>query len=288
MSSSFVDLLRRWSEEDESDEDLRRRSYSGRSNNSSFESIELMITQMFGSCSSNIQSLFGTTLSSPRSRRSRSNGPYTNRTASASTKSESTATTEESSTHSKSKSRRKNMIRSRSLDCRTTPRNREKNLRRHRSMSKGYRERTSIVPNRDIEYTEIAVTHFDDDVSAISARTLNEMYDDEMRKLAIANAKNKKNAIHQSTFEVEKENISDESSHISQKSSGTTEFESIWRTKSNGSPTNRNNADNCRAIVRRDLKNGSICRQGRLWELKRSTFATINENDSLYVDEEEI
>ncbi len=197
---------------------------------------------------------------------------------------------------------------------------------------------TSLLPRRGIENTEIALEHHDDDVSAISAHTLNEMYTDEIRLLGLNDSRNsdgdnnnndsgnnhsninvnpnanvninispnannsnhnKDNTCSTPTYyEYGKENISDVGSHLSMKSSSeTTEFESIWRTKSAGSPSSNSNADNCNTANRDSNPNcGPIYRDKRFTRnretkrspMTRSPFATIDENDLLYIDEEEI
>lgn len=255
---------------------------------SSLQNIEVFITQLFGSCSSNLQSIFGNSDAIARYR------------SSDTSLSETTHTTEESSTNSNSKrkvevnnrSRSRNR-RSKSTDVRRRMRSRETSLRRHRCMSKSYAiSSTSIVPKR--ENTEIAVTNCDDDVSAISAHTLNEMYREELQRLKLQQIQNVKNAQMQNTISRLSPLVSPASDSISPRSSGTTEFESIWKTDSvSGSPSN-SNVDNYYSDVRRDpdINSGSIYRDTRINrqkdQLKSTPFATIDENDSLYLDEQEI
>jgi hypothetical protein len=303
MSSSLNHFVGpRWKDDDEDtydlDDDYRYNDRRGRGSNSnnhdqySFENIETLISQIFGSCSSNIQSFFGGMNNSPRSSYYHPGSNRTNRTTGASTMSESTETTAESSTQSKSRAKAKakartnhNVRRSRSMDCRRTKKSCDPVIRRHRSMSKSYVDRTSILP-RPIENTEIiAVENLNDDVSAISAQTLNEMYADELRLKAITKVHQKKYpSMHTG---MGKENIPEEDSLLS---SDSTDFESIWRSKSNGS-ISYGKADNRRANTKKGLQNASICRDSRYTkqrELKKNPFATIDENDSLYVDEQEI
>ena len=270
-------LISEWSE-DEYDDD---HSYYGRNNQSSFESIELVVRKIFGSCSANLHHFFVSPtkehLKPIRHRGSRQSNINNNIT---SIHSHGTATTDTSSTNSNpkqsyktTKSKTKQSCkkkRSRSLDCRRKEGN-DSQIRRHRSLSKSCQvNRTSIVPQR--EYTEIAVVqHQDDDVSAISAYTLDEMHYEEMQQLAMLRQHNVLSR-------------DDAASHISQKSSGTTEFESIWRTKSRGSP-NHNTDD------KRHLSKGAIYRDScvsRRKGLKKSSITTIDEDNSLYVDEQEI
>ena len=309
-------LISEWSE-DEYDDD---HSYYGRNNQSSFESIELVVRKIFGSCSANLHHFFVSPtkehLKPIRHRGSRQSNINNNIT---SIHSHGTATTDTSSTNSNpkqsyktTKSKTKQSCkkkRSRSLDCRRKEGN-DSQIRRHRSLSKSCQvNRTSIVPQREYteiadsrrkegndyqirrhrslskscqvnrtsivpqrEYTEIAVVqHQDDDVSAISAYTLDEMHYEEMQQLAMLRQHNVLSR-------------DDAASHISQKSSGTTEFESIWRTKSRGSP-NHNTDD------KRHLSKGAIYRDScvsRRKGLKKSSITTIDEDNSLYVDEQEI
>jgi hypothetical protein len=293
----------------------------------SLENLEVMITQMFGSCSSNLQTLFGA--NSPRS--SRYVCPNRNGNSS---RSDSTITTEESSTNSKKNhhsNNKNNVRRTKSLDYRRRKKSRDTGIRRHRSMSKNHHasKSTSILPHRNIENTEIEV-HHDDDVSAISAHTLDDMYDKEIRLQQIALAKanlknlNRQPSAHSVPEPVSvpvpgplpvsdgKENATTTAEEDSFLSEDTTEFESIWRTKSLKSPQdNSSNVDNYHSsAVKGSSKNNSkgnshshnhgnsnsdsirrdsrISRSRKRELLKRSPFATIDENDSLYVDEQEI
>jgi len=338
------------------DNNSSSRNNNNNNNSLSLENIEQIMSQMFGSCSSNLQSLFGA-ISSPSSNSSKTNhnsNKHRHRTGT-SNRSKGTATTEESSTNSKRCRKLSRRSKSEVDYRRKRSINKTHDLsRRHRSMStrsNGYAAATtptttdydfitSLLPRKGIENTEIAVEHHDDDVSAISAYTLNEMYANEIHQVALANSKakqqhsnnnsssdnnnnnnraddrtngnhgvslgvninahgnsnnyNNNNTCLTPTYdEYGKENISDVASHLSMMSSSeTTEFESIWRTKSAGSPSSKSNADNCNAnVVRRDSTSGLICRDNRYArnrEIKRSPLTLIDENDLLYVDEEEI
>lgn len=160
-------------------------------------------------------------------------------------------------------------------------------MRRHRSMSRNLAASTCIVPKR--ENTEIAVSNCDDDVSAISAHTLNEMYKEELQRLQLQQIQNAKNAQMQNKNSAPAPLISPVSDSISPRSSDTTEFESIWKTDSAGGSPSNSNVDNYHSDMKRDLSvnSGSIYRESRL-QGQSAQFATIDENDSLYVDEQEI
>lgn len=273
MASSLTQLIRRWSDGEYNE------FQSDGNRSSSLDTLVHLMERLFGSCSGNLQSIFGNTSSS----RSRCAHP-TKRTDS--NDSQSTATTEESSIKSKPKESQKKLLKSKSaIDYSSKKKSRDETIiRRHRSTSK-YDMSTSLALQR--QNTEIVVVQTDDDISAISAHTLNEMHRKELRQ------KQRKAIMSQKPFSPVnypgKENMST-NSYISELSECTTEFESIWKARSFGSPAN-SNADNYHSVNRGDLRcNSSINRDNQLQRQRetRRPFATIEENDSLYIDEQEI
>lgn len=302
MASSITELARRWKEEDgdpynnNNNKAQGSNSRSKRKSNVPCRSIETIITELFGSCSVNLQSIFES--ASPRTGWSDTLQQQTNAGT------QSTSPTTKSSTQSPGVHNRmkKGMnIRSKSLDCRTRKKTRElEGQRRYRSMSRVYDQRTSILPDRNIQATEISILDQDDDVSAITARTLNELYNEEMQRIAAQTETGTTNQIENSStlssdkeevFEEVSEEVFEDATHISMKSSGTTEFESIWQSQSNLNSTK--NSDNTHFGANREtLKTRGIYRHNKQASLQRinrgGQFSTIEENGSLYGDEQEI
>ena len=328
MPASIAELVRRWKNEDgeydyheRDNHDYRR--HNSRIPNLSLHSLETVITELFGSCSVNIQNFFDS--ASPRS------SSYTPQRTSVSTNSNSTSPTAKSSTQTPTREDlEKKAIRSKSVEY--SRRKKTRNLehqRRYRSMSR-FDRMTTIEPARKImEETEISFTHQEDDVSVITSRTLNELCieTEESRRLAAEQQEMLRKAAEQldmrriaaerieaekeeqrriameqhnyideeeedsilsSEEENEIEEIMEDATHISAKSSGTTEFESIWRTKSNLS-SNRNADNNHFAMVNASGTKSGIYRQkqGNLQHISRAHFSTIDEN-TLYINEQEI
>ena len=273
MSSSFHRSRRRVTRRSKDDDDTDYRSNaSGDTQSSSLENIVYILAHMFGSCSSHLQTFFNSTnspLKRHRREKTKNKGSYK------ADRSESTVTTEESSNHSKSNYNSKK-LRSRSTGSLRHKQEHDLHMRRHRSLSKFDNSRTSSIPRR--EDTEIAVMKHDDDVSAISAHTLNEMHRKEIVRMLMMN---------QMKATTEEHFIEEAASRVSFISSETSDFPSIWKAKSIGSPLN-SNADNYHSVYRREKHIDPHYRD----DIRRhhSHFATIDEysNDSLYVDEQEI
>ena len=286
MSSSVDELVRKWKEEDGLHEYREKNGHGSSSSKSSsrrnisLESIETIVSNLFGSCSANFQTFFST---SPRTE------TYTPQKTRISTQSNCTSSTTKSSSYSGGKYRGE-AARSKSVDYRR----RKKpcgfdDQRRVRSLSRGPNHFTSMLPNGYIENTEITFPEHDDDVSTITARTLNEIYKEEMQRKSDKTSDQIDNIVSSLISDENKEvTVLEDATHISTKSSGTTEFESIWRTKSNLS-SNRNADNNHCEAQRENIKSG-IYRQSlaRLQGINCDQFSTIEEDDSLYMDEQEI
>ena len=151
MASSLTQLIRRWSDSEYNEE------FQSDGNRSSFDTLVHLMERLFGSCSGNLQSIFGNTSSS----RSRCTHP-TKRADS--NDSQSTATTEESSIKSKPKESQKKSLRSKSVSDNSKKKSRDETIiRRHRSKNK-YDMSTSLALQR--QNTEIVVDQTDDDISA--------------------------------------------------------------------------------------------------------------------------
>mmetsp|Transcript_19160 Transcript_19160/g.22147 ORF Transcript_19160/g.22147 Transcript_19160/m.22147 type:complete len:265 (+) Transcript_19160:115-909(+) len=264
MRSLLYRIMNGWHEDDDKD------SYDHRSSHprspSVYQRTEYILGQVLGSCT-NLQQFF------------ESYSPRSSNRDSFESRSRSTVTTEDSSSHSRSSY--KKIKKARSVEYHRMS-ERQTNNRRHRSVSKNYGRsgsrtmRMSFSPTKVPvrEPTEIEVVTYDDDVSAISARTLNEIYSNEMELKRVDRQQ------HSGLYrDHDRFNGSDEQSNISYKSSvDTSEFESVWNAKGNVvcSKSDRRYTDNSQ------LTAGTIRRYNQ-WEMQ-----PIKEGDSLLHEEQEI